>query len=222
MKNNRTKGYVILGIMFVLITIISIAVPSVKNAAFWVSYAFTVIAFAAQIIIWKVAFRSDEALKSKFMGFPIVNIGIIYLVIQIILLIIFQSFQTLPVWAAVIICAAVAGVSAFCMICSSVGRNEIERVSAKVQGKVFFVKQLQVEIEVLANSETDIVIKSALMQLAEKVRFSDPVSDERLTDLEKQIIEKAAELKKGISMMKIINEISLLLDERNRKIKILK
>lgn len=51
MKKNSTKGYVILGILFALISIIAFAVPTVKTATFWIAYVFTAAAFAAQIII---------------------------------------------------------------------------------------------------------------------------------------------------------------------------
>ena len=53
MKKNSTKGYVILGILFALISIIAFAVPTVKTAAFWITYVFTAAAFAVQIVIWK-------------------------------------------------------------------------------------------------------------------------------------------------------------------------
>ena len=84
MKKNSSKGYVILGILLVLVRVLAFAVPLAKTAAFWISYAFTVIAFAAQIIIWKSALGRTEALKSKFLGFPVIHIGIVYLVVQII------------------------------------------------------------------------------------------------------------------------------------------
>ena len=53
MMKNGSKSYIILGILFVLVSVIAFAIPSAKTAAFWLSYAFTVIAFIAQIIIWK-------------------------------------------------------------------------------------------------------------------------------------------------------------------------
>ena len=108
------------------------------------------------------------------------------------------------------------------MIASDVGRSEIERVSAKVQEKTFYIKQLQADVELLASTETDTVIKSALMQLAEKIRYSDPMSDEQLADIEDRIAVKIAELKSSADKVKIINELNSLLDERNRKIKISK
>lgn len=222
MKKNNSKGYLILGILFILVSVIAFAVPTAKTTAFWISYAFTVLAFAAQLTIWNAALGRSESLKSKFLGFPVVHIGIVYLVVQIIAFIVFLSISTLPIWSAVVACAVVAGVSAVCMIASDVGRGEIERVSAKVREKTFYIKQLQADVELLASAETDTTTKSALMQLAEKIRYSDPMSDGQLADIEDRITEKIAELKASADKAKIINEINSLSDERNRKIKIMK
>ena len=222
MKKNSSKGYAILGILLVLVSVLAFTVPLAKATAFWISYAFTVIAFVAQIIIWKSALGRTEALKSKFLGFPVIHIGIVYLVVQIIAFSVFLFIPTLPIWSAVVACAAIAGVSAVCMITSDVGRSEIERVSAKVQEKTFFIKQLRTEIELLADAETDVAVKSALTQLAEKIRYSDPMSNEQIADIEDRIAAKVAELKSSADKVKIIDELNSLLDERNRKIKILK
>lgn len=222
MKKNSSKGYFILGILFILVSVIAFAVPAAKTAAFWISYTFTVIAFAAQIIIWKAVLGRSESLKSKFLGLPVLHIGIVYFVVQVVALIVFLSIPTLPIWSAVVACAVIAGVSAVCMIASDVGRGEIERVSAKVREKTFYIKQLQADVELLASAETDTTTKSALMQLAEKIRYSDPMSDGQLADIENRITEKIAELKASADKAKIINEINSLLDERNRKIKIMK
>ena len=222
MKKNSSKGYLILSILFVLVSVIAFAVPSAKNAVFWISYAFTLIAFAAQIAIWKAGLGGAEPLKSKFLGFPIVHIGIVYLVVQVIAFTVFLFIPTLPIWSAVVACAVIAGVSVICMIASDVGRNEIERVSATVQEKTFFIKQLQTEIRLLVDAETDIATKSALTQLAEKIRYSDPVSNEQIADIEDRITAKVAELKKAVDKTNCIVELSLLFDERNQKIEILK
>lgn len=88
--------------------------------------------------------------------------------------------------------------------------------------KVFYVRELQADIELLANGEKDSEIKAALMQLAEKIRFSDPMSNEQLVDLENRISVKAAELKTAASRAEIIAELNSLLDERNKKCKIFK
>lgn len=222
MKKNSSKGYLILGILFVLVSVIAFAVPSEKNAVFWISYAFTVIAFAAQIIIWKSTLGRAESLKSKFLGFPVVHIGIVYAIIQTVAFAVFLLVPTLPTWSAIVVCSVIAGISAVCMISADAGRNEIERVEAKVQKKVFYIRELQADIELLADNETNADVKKALTQLAEKIRFSDPMNNEQLADLEDKISTKIEELKTTSSQLEIITELNSLLDERNKKCKIAK
>ena len=221
MKKNSTKGYVILGILFALVSIIAFAVPTTKTATFWIAYVFTAAAFATQIIIWSKALGKEE-LKSKFLGFPVVHIGIVYAIIQVVAFAVFLFVPTLPAWSAIVVCSVIAGVSAVCMISADAGRNEIERVEAKVQKKVFYIRELQVDVELIAAAETATDTKAALTQLAEKIRFSDPMSNEQLADLESKIPTKAAELKTAASKMEIITELNSLLDERNKKCRIMK
>ena len=222
MKKNSTKGYVILEILFVLISIIAFAVPTVKTATFWIAYVFTAAAFAAQIGIWKTALGKEGTLKSKFLGFPVVHIGIVYAIIQTVAFAVSLFVPTLPVWSAIVVCSVIAGISAVCMISVDAGRNEIERVEAKVQNKVFYIRELQADIELLADNETNADVKTALTQLAEKIRFSDPMSNEQLADLEDKISTKIEELKTTSSQLEIITELNSLLDERNKKCKIAK
>ena len=221
MKKNSTKGYVILGILFALVSIIAFAVPTVKTATFWIAYVFTAAAFAAQILIWKKTLGKD-ALKSKFLGFPVVHIGIVYAIIQTVAFAVFLFVPTLPVWSAIVVCSVIVGVSAVCMISADAGRNEIERVEAKVRQKVFYIKSLQVDVELLANNEPDSVIKTALLKLAEKIRFSDPMSYSELEVVEKELADKIYALKTSADKLTAIAEIDALLVERNAKIKILK
>lgn len=222
MKKNSTKGYAILGIIFLLISIIAFAVPTMKTTTFWIAYFFTAIAIVSQIVSWKNAFEKEDTLKSKFLGLPIVYIGIVYLVAQIVAFAVFTAVPTLPIWSPLVVCVAILGISAIFMIVGEAGRGEIERVEAKVQKKVFFIKALQADVELLIDRETDTEIRTALQQLAEKIRFSDPMSDNTVADIESTIAAKVFKLKTQSDKMAIIQELNLLLTERNKKAKILK
>lgn len=214
---NKNSGNAVLGILFVLLSVIVFAIPTVKTGTFWIAYAFTAIAFMAQIAIWKKALGKEDAMKSKFLGLPVVHIGIVYLIVQMTALAVFTAVPALPAWSATVACAVILGISAVCMIAGETGRSEIERVEAKVQKKVFFIKELQADVELLADAETDTGIKAALQQFAEKIRFSDPMSDDALAEIESTIAARVAELKNGSDKMAIIHELDLLLAERNKK-----
>lgn len=221
MKKDSVKGYVLIGIIFILITVVSLAIPTSKNAAFWIAYIFTVVALAAQIVLWKRTFGHKE-LKSKFLGFPIVHIGIVYLIAQIAVLFVFVFAEKLPAWSALVTCTVIAAMAAIFMIAADVGRTEIEKVEQKVQGKVFYIKNLQVDIEILASAEKDAKTKKALEQLAEKIRFSDPISNEQLASLEEKISIAVENMKSSDDKLEIINQLNKLIDERNKKVETLK
>lgn len=222
MKKNVFRGYAILAVLFVLLNVIVFVIPINRSSAFWVTYVFVVIAFVAQISIWKAALGREDTLKSKFLGLPVIHIGIVYLGVQIAVLAGFIFAPMLPVWSAVVVCTLVAGISAVFMIAADMGRNEIERVEAKVQRKVFYLRELQMEVEMLADAETNVAVKEKLISVAEQFRFSDPMSSEQLIDLEQRISDKVVALKSAVNKEEIITELHRLLNERNKRCKILK
>lgn len=219
---NRKLGYAIIAIAFALFNVISFSVPTQTTSTFWIAYIFTGIAFISQIIIWMVAFKNANTLKSKFLGFPIVYIGIVYLIIQVITFLIFIAVPTLSPWIAAITCSLILGISYIFMITTEVGRDEIKRVDVIVQQKTLFIKMIQTDIELLANSEKDASKKKLLTRLGETVRYSDPMTDDSLMEIENKITEEIIELKTSSDREPIINEIDALLVERNQKCKMLK
>ena len=222
MKKNSVMAYAVLAISFTLFNVIAFVIPTAKTATFWIAYAFTVIAFASQIAIWKVAFNGANTLKSKFLGIPLIPVGITYWIIQIIAFIVFMALPLTASWIAVVVCALILGISAICLIGTEIGREEISRVEEKVEKKVFYIKSLQVDIEMLSSTESDVDTKAALIKLAEKIRFSDPMSNEALAELEAEISAKVKELKTAENKAEIITVLDSLIVERNKKAKLLK
>jgi len=161
-------------------------------------------------------------LKSKFLGIPVVHVGITYLIIQLIAFAVFMIFPTLPAWLAVVICVIILDISALCVIAGQAGAKEINRVEEKIKVKRVFIQFLQTDIEILVETETDAETKAALKKLAEQVRFSDPMSHEKLGDLESRITAKVEEMKTAVDKKTLVVEINTLLTERNKKCKILK
>ncbi len=222
MKKNTKLACGVLVILLVLFNIIAFVVPTSKTATFWIAYGFTVLAFAVQIGVWNLGFKDDDALKSKFLGVPIIHIGTIYLIVSLAAFAVFMAFPTIAPWAAIIVGALLTGISAICFISADAARDEVQRVEEKAAQKVFYIRELQGEVEMAAEQETNAEIKSMLMKLAEKIRFSDPMSSEKLVDLEKTISNKAAELKIAENKMTIITELDSLITERNKRVKMLK
>ena len=220
----KKKGlaYAVLFIAFALFNVIAFFIPTEKTATFWIAYAFSAIAFLLQIGIWKLAFKGTDTIKSKFLGIPLLSVGFRYLVIQAIAFAVFMIFPTLPTWIPVVVCSVFLGGSTICLIGTETGREEIIRVEEKVKSKVFYIKSLQVDVEMLAETESDPSIKAELTKLAEKIRFSDPMSSDALAEIETGIANKIKEIKTSNDKLAIIAVTTALVEERNKKAKILK
>lgn len=220
----KKKGlaYAVLVIAFALFNVIAFFIPTEKTATFWIAYAFSAIAFLLQIVIWKLAFKGTDTIKSKFLGIPLLSVGFRYLAIQVIAFAVFMIFPSLPTWIPIVVCSVILGGSAICLIGTETGREEIKSVAEKVKSKVFYIKSLQVDVEMLAETESDPTTKTELTKLAEKIRFSDPMSSDALTEIETEIASKIKEIKTSNDKLAIIAVTSALVEERNKKTKILK
>jgi hypothetical protein len=222
MKKNKMMVYSILAIAFALFNVVAFAIPTAKTATFWIAYAFTIVAFASHIVIFNFAFKDENNLKSNFLGIPLISVGIKYFTAQIIAFIVFMLLPTIPNWVAIVVCALILGISVIRLIGTKAAIKEINHIDKKVEKKVFYIRSLQIDVEMLASAEADENIKSSLTKLAEKIRFSDPMSNEALSGLEIEIADKVAELKTAENKEELIFAIDLLITERNKKAKILK
>ncbi len=222
MKKNNLMSCIVISILFILFNVIAFVIPSNKTSTFWTAYAFSVVAFATQIPLCKIVFNRNDTLKSKFFRIPIIYVGIIYLIIQLITFAIFKFISTLPVWLAVVVCAIVLSISAICMIVGEIGASEINLIEEKIKVKRTFIQLLQIDIEMLVNAEKDNKTKEVLKKLVEMVRFSDPISHEMLSELETKIITIVEKMKNASNKIEFAREVEVLLIERNKKCKILK
>ena len=215
MKKNKALGYIVLATVFVLVNIIVFVLPTIKTATFWIAYVFMAIAMILQITVWRISFKTGSKLKSKFLGLPLAQISTGYLIIQLLSLAVFTSFPLLPIWISIMVNAVILGFSVIYLITTEVGKSEVSRVEEKVKIKRKFINDLQLEINMIVKKCDKPELKSTLTKLSEKVRFSDPMSDERLNELEEKITTNIAKIK----TVEDVRTIELLLDERNEKIK---
>lgn len=218
---NKTP-YIVIAILFVIYNVIAFVIPTTKTSAFWICYAFTVISFAVQAYVWYATIGKKQDLKSKLLGSSVTYISAVYLAIQFVAFLIFMFVSSAPNWCAILVCVMILGISAVCMITTNAGTEMITATENKVAVKRQFIKDLQIEVEMLAESETDGEIKAKLTELAKKIRFSDPMSDATLASLEEELSAKIASIKSSTNKTVAIKESSELLLKRNKMVQSLK
>lgn len=223
MKNKKSE-YIILGIMFVLFNVITFSIPTNKTLTFWIAYFFVFIAFIVQIVLLNMTHHKTNTLKSKFLGLPIIYVGVAYLIIQLVSFVFFLIFPYIANWIPIITGTMITGISGIFLVTTEAGKEGITRIEEKIQEKTLLIKNIQVEIELMAEQQTDALVKETLNELANKVRYSDPMSDDSLSSIENEIVVNVNKLKDipVTDIVPVAKEIEVLLLKRNKKAKLLK
>lgn len=223
MKKNTIRGAIGLGVLLVLYILVAFLIPFAHTTVFWWSFVFTLIAFAVVAVSVYIAFVRKSDAKSRFYGFPIAKIGAIYGVIQLVLGFVFMALGAwIPVWVAVLICAIALGVAVIGLISAEAVVDEIDAQDEKLKKNVAFMRDLQSKVNQMASSCDLPEVK----RLSQEIRYSDPVSDEALTEIERELSATVDELQSAIvdgdneTIPALCKKASATLAERNRLCKL--
>lgn len=229
MKKNAIRWWVVLGVVLVVYNVLAFALPFPKTAVFAVSYLFTMIAILAQIYVIRTAFYRGEGVKSKFYGFPIAKLGVIYLAVQLIAGLVFMALGLIvPVWLPLALYVVLLGVAAAGFVAADAARDEVVRQELKLEKDVSRMREFQAKGRALVTLNQIPEAARPLEKLAEDLRFSDPVSSEALTEIEDQLAECLAQLQEAVSAQKteqilsVCQEAEHILAERNQLCKLSK
>lgn len=226
MKKNTVRAYMMVGMVFVVYTVIAFAVPFTKNAAFILSYLFSAAAIAVQIFVIKLAFSRGKDLKSRFYGFPVLRVGLIYLAVQLIFgLIVMTLSPIIPVWALLVAEVIILALALSGLIVTDVMRDEIERQDIRLKKDISAMRNLQMETGTLAEQCAQPLLKKRLRTFAENMKYSDPVSCEASREAENELANILKEIQTAV-LEEDYDGASLLaekaegvLSERNRIVK---
>jgi hypothetical protein len=223
MQKNGVRGYLILVVLFVVLSVIAFAAPFSRTGVFWIAYVFAIIAIVYQIYVFKISFSGEGDVKSKFYGFPIANVGVVYLVVQtIVSLLEMVVAAILPLWASLIVNVIILALAVIGCIASDVMRDEIIRQDERLKRDVSNMRGLQSMSAALVGQCADSEVRVLVQKLSEEFKYSDPVSSEQTQELEKEIKIQLGEMQRAIidgdnqGAALLGNRIRANLNERNR------
>lgn len=224
---NCVRSWVTLGVILVVYSVVAFALPFVKNGVFWLSYVFGVVAIAVQLYVLHIAFTKGESVKSKFYGFPVANVGIVYMLAQLAVGILMMIFAAkIPLWIPLIIDVVMLGAAAVGIIAADAMRDEVERQDVKLKKDVSAMRALQSRAAALVNQCGSADVTAAVRSLAEDLRYSDPISSAAITESERQLATLMDELEQvvtdgdGAAALALCKRTSAALVERNRLCKL--
>ena len=223
MKKDSLRGIVVLAVLLVLYLLVAFLIPFVHTAAFWVSFAFTLAAFGVVAASIYIAFFKNPDAKSRFYGFPVARIGAIYGIFQLIAgLLVMALAAFVPGWVALLVFAVGLGAAVIGLISAEVVVEEIKTQDAKLKKDVALLRALQSKVSQMAAHSDNAAIKA----LAEEFRYSDPVSNEAISDAEADLAAAVDQLQAAFvdgddnAVAQLCRRTSALLAERNRLCKL--
>lgn len=223
MDKNWKRGAVCLGVLLALYLLMAFLIPFVKTAVFWFSFAFTLIAFCVTAYALYTAFLKKPDARSRFYGFPIARIGVLYGGVQLAAGLLFMALgKWIPAWLAVLVYAALLGAAVIGLVSADAVVETIHTQDRKLKKDVAFMRSLQSK----ANQMAAQCNLPEVQQFCENIRYSDPVSSEALAEIERDLSAAVDDLQtaivdgdKGV-ISQLAQKADTLLSERNRVCKL--
>lgn len=202
-------------------------IPCYKTATFWISWGFSLLSFAvAAYAIYAGLIRKPDA-KSRFYGFPIARIGVIYLVAQVAVGGVFMAIgHIVPWWLATVACTIGLAFTLIGVLAAEAVVDQIQYQDNKIKQSVSVMRGLQSKVGTLASRCEDAAAAEAVRNFAEELRYSDPVSADSLADAEAELSVAVDALQAAVvegasdQILLACRQASAMLAERNRLCKL--
>ena len=232
--NKKFKTYALCwAILLALFNVICFVTPaqaagmSKFGGAFWAGYIFITAAFIGQLVCAFVALKAENNTK-LFYNIPILRVSYTGLILTLILGGVCMAVPDLPNWVGIIVCAVVLAFTAIAVIKAKAASDIVEKVDQKVKANTLFIKSLTVDAEGLVARARSEEAKAACKKVYEALRYSDPMSSEALSGVEGHItlqfaaFSAAVEAENAAETEKAAQALAILLEDRNKKCKLLK
>ena len=232
MKSNFKYYVIVWAVLVALFNVIVFVTPnqiagvSKFDGSFWVGYIFIMITFVAQLGVAWYSLKDD--ITKTFYRMPLLSISYGSLIAVMIVGILCMVIPGFPVWVGIILCLLVLAFSIVSMMQAQAAASVIGDIDTKIKNKTFFIKSLTVDIDSLLARAASSEMSEELKKVYEVVRYSNPMSNDALSGIESSITIKVSELsecvgKADIEGVKVlVKEINILLNDRNKKCKLLK
>lgn len=217
-------------VVFNVITFVTpseIAGISKFTGAFWAGYIFITLAFIGQLVCAYKAFKAEN-LKKLFYNIPLISISYTGLVVMLVVGIICMAIPVVPYWIGVIVCVLVFAFSAISVIKAGVVADVVSEIDEKVKVTTQFIKLLTADAEHLMSISKNAELKAEAKKVYEAIRYSDPMANDALIDVEGQIQSEFTFFSQAIKsedleLAKSVSDGLLnLIDSRDKKCKVLK
>ena len=164
-------AWVLWSVALAVVLVLALVIPFARTAVYWVALGCTAAMFGMCALAFVRAFRKDNKLESKLLGWPIFKVGYTALIVQIIVGFALMGLAALcPVWAAALAEVAVFASTAVCLTVKDAAREAVTAAEVKLTDNTAAWKAIRARAGQVA-AETG---HPDIRKLAEDIRYADP------------------------------------------------
>ena len=215
--------------LFNVISFVSVGWAGISKytPSFWIGYAFITLSFIGQIVCAYFALKAND-IKKTFYNVSLIAASYTGLILSFVFGGLCMIISLLPYWVGILLCAIVLGINVIAIIKASAVVDIVSSIDEKTKESTLFIKSLTVDAESLMSRAKSETIKAECKKVYEAVRYSDPMSNGALVSIESEITIKFSNFSDAVVSDKFnvasecATELVILIDERNKKCKLLK
>lgn len=191
-----TVNVIIYAIVFAIYNILAFAIPFDREIdIFWPAYLFGGLSIVTQIGVSVLGLCGTQSLRDKVYAHPVVALGYIYAGVQLVLSFIFfvMTFfvdNDFPIWLVWVLCTVLFGVFVILVLVNDSTRDNVTKIEEETARKTAQVKTFRVSVDSILRRVEDRELYALVYKLSEIAKYSDPVSNEALYDIEAEITDK--------------------------------
>lgn len=213
-------------LLFVLFQVVAFSVGIIHRANFWIAYLFLVITMIGQLGCAYFLLKPEKPEKI-FLNISVLRVSILGMIVSMAVAVVCMAVTAIPTALCVIVNCAVLVFAVIAVLKANVAAETVGKLDDKIKKQTFFIKSLTVDAENLAASAKKQESKEVCKKVYEAVRYSDPMDNEALASAESEITVKFQQFSKAVAansndIEAIAEELILLLEDRNKKCRMLK
>lgn len=226
--NKHSKKFLVVWLIAVIaFNIIAFAVTAAADIGFnnslWIIYVAIMAGFIGEFVCTRFVINAGSS-ERMFLNLPVITISVISMIFLIIVGVALVVIQSIPYWIAILVSVIVLAVSAIMVVNSTVAAESIEENHEAVQASQDRIRMLTARAKIMMDSAAEPAAKKEFTKVYEALRYSDPISNPALAQVEDEIEELVADMRNLESdlLHAHVLRITALIKERNAMCKTLK
>lgn len=223
MKSKYVVGLLGCLAAFLAYSTIVMSLFDTSTLGFWFPYLMTLVSVGVLAFVIYEVFAKDNRLKSRVFGLPLLQVGILYTAIQLVVGIILMLLAPVcPPWVAVALSLAILAFTLIDLFLAMTAREEVERVDIDLKSKTAMMDYLRMRSAALVDKCSNPQVKALVAGVAEELRYADPISSSQTVLCEQKLDETLALLERlvkddpdnVVSIAAVCKQMSELISER--------